>query len=581
LDGYSYKLNPLAASVVPDVDVANLEQQIVESRAVMTETFQKKEALRSVDEIMQALRDLEARRTKSTKVSALFQRLEQFQQNIAIQKGVVRECHVEVGMADTEVQRLVLLSNEGKYNAAIINDLEKMFSAIAYVQEASVRVQEIDAKLAELQTQIPNSEEVYNLISKQQEEIASLVATKDLAEKDVKEWGAIYNKIAAISHDPSCEGGSCPACGQRVTEKEKDFILQNINQKTAVIQTMSDEIQKQKIFLNEIQTKFKKWNDASTSLTTTKSRETNALRNNHGIIMATCASTALCTEVYNKFLGGDVNWRSDIEAEIAQYNLNYNTLNTARASLSAATRNQSRNEYTLDNLIRDKDTLLENEKEVFTAHKEIPDRDFDFSAATSALISEREKVHSLASLLSAEQTKIDNAERLIAGYQNAQWRNLRTIQLREFVAKLKAGFGPDGIPKIVVSARLAKMQNTINAYLAMFEAPFTTTMSDGLDFQCYFPGMPEDKPITGGELSEGQKNMLAISFRFAALESLTSNIGLLVLDEPSAPIDSQSVQSFGMLLESVRELANKTGMQIIMPTHEEDLVEHFDQTVRF
>lgn len=580
LPNASYTSNPLAAVSVPDVDVSLLESQIAESRINVKEYNAQKDSFRSIDHIMVALEALDKRKEYSNKVKNILARKDEYSTRLRNKKQELQEALRNRQEWQESVKRLWSLARPDLYNNVSIAELQKMFSAIDYIEKAQIELNEINSQIEELKVQIANPEEVYELISKQQGEITSLSLRRDMITKEVHKWGEIYNKIASISHDPSCQGGSCPSCGQAVTEKEKDFILQNINQKNAEAESLAKELSTQQTFLLDIQKKFKTWNDALNKLNAARKTKKDGIDSSYHTINL-MRNTKTCEEVYQKYLAGDVAWKSATEIGINNFKQYEEDFNNAEFNCKDMERMINRINAELADDEQDIAAFEKENANILTQHTEAPDLDFNFSAATSALIAEREKVYDINSAISRENVTINNAEKAIEVYRNAQLHNLNTIQIREFVSKIKSGFGPNGIPKIVVSARLAKMQDTINSYLAMFEAPFTTTLTDGLDFKCHFPNMPQDNPITGAELSEGQKNMLAISFRFAALEGLTSNIGLLVLDEPSAPIDAQSVQSFGLLLESVRALAHKTGMQIIMPTHEEDLVEHFDQTVRF
>jgi len=73
---------------------------------------------------------------------------------------------------------------------------------------------------------------------------------------------------------------------------------------------------------------------------------------------------------------------------------------------------------------------------------------------------------------------------------------------------------------------------------------------------------------------------LGIAFRFAVYRLFASELGFMVLDEPTTMLDADHVDSVLDVLQSVRRHAHNTGMQLIVITHEPQLEMAFDQTVR-
>jgi len=111
----------------------------------------------------------------------------------------------------------------------------------------------------------------------------------------------------------------------------------------------------------------------------------------------------------------------------------------------------------------------------------------------------------------------------------------------------------------------------------VFDIPFTAAIKDDLDVVCVFPGAGE-KPA--GRLSGGQKVMLGIAFRFAVYRLFASELGFMILDEPTSMLADEKVQSVVDVMQSVRRYAHNTGMQLVVITHKSQLETAFDQTVR-
>lgn len=154
--------------------------------------------------------------------------------------------------------------------------------------------------------------------------------------------------------------------------------------------------------------------------------------------------------------------------------------------------------------------------------------------------------------------------------QIAQSENL--LKYRTYCERARTIFHHDCLPMMVTQAYLASLNAKINEYLKTFNAPFTCTIKDDLAVVCN---------IKGGErsaqrLSGGQKVMLGISFRFAIYSLFAASFGFMVLDEPTAYLDEDSVDSVVELLQQVRQYAHSTGMQLIVVTHEPKLTPAFD-----
>ena len=73
--------------------------------------------------------------------------------------------------------------------------------------------------------------------------------------------------------------------------------------------------------------------------------------------------------------------------------------------------------------------------------------------------------------------------------------------------------------------------------------------------------------------------MLSICFRFAVNDLFAPNLGLLVLDEPTAYLDDTNKMHIVKLLEKIREYTTRSGMQIIIVTHEKYLIPSMDKVI--
>ena len=116
-----------------------------------------------------------------------------------------------------------------------------------------------------------------------------------------------------------------------------------------------------------------------------------------------------------------------------------------------------------------------------------------------------------------------------------------------------------------------------------FGASFLVTPgTDALGFN-YVKTDGSAMPATGypdaQHLSGGQKIQLAISFRFAAYCMFANKVGLLSLDEPSVYLDEANVGNLCILMEKIRDIAQKMNLQVLVASHEKALMPYFDSVI--
>lgn len=134
----------------------------------------------------------------------------------------------------------------------------------------------------------------------------------------------------------------------------------------------------------------------------------------------------------------------------------------------------------------------------------------------------------------------------------------------------------DNMPASISKSFMRKLCVNLGRFLEIFEAPFTADIDNDLGFVCTFP----DKVQPAGRLSGGEKTVLSICFRFAVNDLFASSLGLLVLDEPTVYLDDNNIEHVIKLLERIREYTTRSGMQIIVVTHEERLMPVMDKVIR-
>lgn len=173
----------------------------------------------------------------------------------------------------------------------------------------------------------------------------------------------------------------------------------------------------------------------------------------------------------------------------------------------------------------------------------------------------------------------ENLTASIAQIEADEAFNRSILKKRESVNLIRKAFSPDGAPRELVNIRVGRMEQKINDYLRMFGVPFTVKGAGGFSFEAIFPDKPG--PIRILELSGGQKITMALAFRLASVETFSSSIGVLVLDEPSVYLDDETKAHFVEVFERLKEMAVMLNMQFIVVTHERSFLSCFDQIISF
>jgi exonuclease SbcC len=146
-------------------------------------------------------------------------------------------------------------------------------------------------------------------------------------------------------------------------------------------------------------------------------------------------------------------------------------------------------------------------------------------------------------------------------------------------AEMRSFIHREAIPKLIHQRALEKIEGDINKTLDLFDAEFRVRADEGLGFLATFVGKSKKvQPHT--RLSGGQRVTLAIAFRMAISSHFAGQVGMMVLDEPTAGLDSPLVGSLGEVFSKLSQESKNLGLQVIVVTHEARLSSFFDQIIQ-
>jgi len=144
------------------------------------------------------------------------------------------------------------------------------------------------------------------------------------------------------------------------------------------------------------------------------------------------------------------------------------------------------------------------------------------------------------------------------------WTN-KVVAMRDLLHR-------DAAPRFVAQRNLMRTEAGVNENLGRFDSNFRVSADQGLTFRANFTD-GRDQPAD--RLSFGQKVVLALSFRLA-VNFMYGDLGFLALDEPTAYMDTATLENFSEVLTPLRAYTASRGFQCLIITHETALAHMFD-----
>jgi len=135
------------------------------------------------------------------------------------------------------------------------------------------------------------------------------------------------------------------------------------------------------------------------------------------------------------------------------------------------------------------------------------------------------------------------------------------------------------LPQLLARRFISAIDSRFQSFLSMMQSNFTAglTQQEGIyRFSCTFD---DTSTRDASSLSGGEKARFSLGFLLAVNEVMSSRLGVLALDEPTAQLDEHNVQCFTAALQHVQGYAHSAGVQIFLITHCKQLEGAFDQTI--
>jgi DNA repair exonuclease SbcCD ATPase subunit len=178
-----------------------------------------------------------------------------------------------------------------------------------------------------------------------------------------------------------------------------------------------------------------------------------------------------------------------------------------------------------------------------------------------------------------ERNRLDhgNAERQLQEFEQVVERTAATRAAKEHLAAVRQVFHHDEAPRLVSYTYVEQMLEEVNDVLEIFDAPYRVVMDENLGFVANFLDGVRRQPDR--RLSVGERIVLAMAFRITVNSTFASQVGMLVLDEPTAGLDEHNLGCLPRAIDRLKELSESRGLQVFFVTHEPRITAIFDNVI--
>lgn len=183
-----------------------------------------------------------------------------------------------------------------------------------------------------------------------------------------------------------------------------------------------------------------------------------------------------------------------------------------------------------------------------------------------------ERAKGIITTLTQQKTSVENQ---IAKWEEDEKKLVKLKEWKEHLEGARTLLHRDALPRQVVRSYLGAMNERLRHYLELFGSTFVSVIDEDGTVTCMF----SSSSCPAERLSGGQRVVLGIAFRFAVYDLFVADLGVMILDEPTAWLDDANVQSVAELLNHVKSYARAARIQLFVITHEQELVGSFDQII--
>jgi len=172
----------------------------------------------------------------------------------------------------------------------------------------------------------------------------------------------------------------------------------------------------------------------------------------------------------------------------------------------------------------------------------------------------------------------EHATQKLAEFRQIREHASMTRDAKDMLTLVRQVFHHDEAPRMVSYTYIEDMLEQVNDTLEIFDAPYRVSMDDNLGFVAGFLDGIRSQPDK--RLSVGERIVLAMAFRIAVNSTFAGQVGVLVLDEPTAGLDEHNIGCLPRAIDRLKELSEERDLQVFFVTHEPRITGQFDNVIQ-
>ena len=177
-------------------------------------------------------------------------------------------------------------------------------------------------------------------------------------------------------------------------------------------------------------------------------------------------------------------------------------------------------------------------------------------------------------VVDAQLSQLEASKTVLQTQVGLQSRNAKWVAL---VNKMREVTHASAFPALAMRVYVSYINARLAHYLAMWEAPFDLWLTNDMTFRMRKADGPE---ADAARLSGGERVVAALTFRLTMSDLFSKGVGFLVLDEPSAYLDTENIQHLQHVMLRLKAVTGSSGKQVLVITHEQSLMGFFDSMVQ-
>lgn len=452
-----------------------------------------------------------------------------------------------------------------------ISTVEDLLTRMERFKTLSDNVQFLETELARHQENLAglpalNVDEIEAELEKVHNQYLSELGEAAALEADL----TMYSKLKNVIDTATTDLAECPLCGSNIDDRQR--VLDRVNSQ---VKKLDEELSAKKEAQNE-------------SLGVVNRGKAKVAE--HGRLVETYTSAVKTAEAN---LETSKTKLSELE-DLKDYNEDHlrNVLADIRKRVSA--KESAINAIPLQESavaraksgLEDAEGMLKGYEEAAAKFGEDVDVDEQIRVLTELHRKVQDEQRQLTAVETAVETNGKNLEqwkKTLAELERQSGLGTTYTKIRQSLERVRHWFHYSQGPHKLSMAVLNELTTGVNEFLATLDGRFIVEPDpENLMFNIIFVDGREqpDEPRSATRASGGEKSSLSTSFRLASYYMFAGSLGMLCLDEPTEYLDARKIESFGRVIEQLKEISGQLDLQIFMATHREMFVPLFDTVVQ-